>query len=62
MVNGIFSRADQLWLDFLDQQKLATLIKELLVVTQIPVLDWTNYSDDKMAQLNALLSRMRAHK
>jgi hypothetical protein len=26
------------------------------------VLDWTNYSDDKMAQLNALLSRMRAHK
>ncbi|MGO3490105.1 MAG: hypothetical protein ACTINH_01540 [Lactiplantibacillus plantarum] len=62
MVNGIFSRADQLWLDFLDQQKLATLIKELLVVTQIPVLDWTNYSDDKMAQLNALLSRMRAYK
>lgn len=62
VVNGIFSRADQLWLDFLDQQKLATLIKELLVVTQIPVLDWTNYSDDKMAQLNALLSRMRAHK
>lgn len=47
---------------FLDQQKLATLIKELLVVNRIPVLDWTNYSDDKMGQLNALLSRMRSHK
>ncbi|MBQ0835230.1 Rrf2 family transcriptional regulator [Lactiplantibacillus pentosus] len=62
VVNQIFSQADQLWLNFLAQQKLATLIKELLAVQQIPVLDWTNYSDDKMAQLNGLLARMRTNK
>ena len=62
VVNQIFSQADQLWLNFLAQQKLATLIKELLAVQQIPVLDWANYSDDKMAQLNGLLARMRTNK
>jgi len=59
VVNAIFAQADQLWLTFLSQQKIATLIKELLVVQVIPVLDWTNQSEDKMVQLNQLLTRMR---
>lgn len=62
VVNTIFSQADQLWLEFLDQQKIATLIKELLAVKEIPVLDWTNQSEDKMAQLNTILARLRADK
>lgn len=62
IVNAIFSQADQLWLDFLAKKKIAALIKQLLAVKQIPVLDWTNQSEDKMAQLNAILARLRANK
>ena len=47
VVNDIFAQADQRWLAFLAQQKLATLIKELLAVPQIPVLDWNNQTEDK---------------
>lgn len=62
VVNAIFSQADKLWLDFLGGQKIATLIKELLAVPQIPVLNWYNQSDDKMDELNQILTRMRADK
>lgn len=62
VVKDVFSQADRLWLEFLDQQKLATIIKELLAVKQIPVLNWTNESEDKMVELNRLLARMRADK
>ncbi|MFC6180640.1 Rrf2 family transcriptional regulator [Lactiplantibacillus daowaiensis] len=62
VVNAIFSQADQQWLAFLGQQKLATLIKELLAVPQIPVLDWNNQTEDKMAVLNHLLTHLRASK
>ncbi|MFC6165832.1 Rrf2 family transcriptional regulator [Lactiplantibacillus dongliensis] len=62
VVNAIFSQADQRWLDFLSQQKIATLIKELLVVPQIPVLDWNDQTVDKMGLLNDLLAHMRVNK
>ncbi|VDG17714.1 Rrf2 family transcriptional regulator [Lactiplantibacillus mudanjiangensis] len=62
VVNDIFAQADQRWLAFLAQQKLATLIKELLAVPQIPVLDWNNQTEDKMQVLNRLLTRLRQTK
>lgn len=62
VVNAIFSQADQRWLDFLSQQKIATLIKELLAVPQIPVLDWNDQTADKMGLLNDLLAHMRGNK
>ncbi|WP_379810771.1 RrF2 family transcriptional regulator [Lactiplantibacillus modestisalitolerans] len=62
IVSDLFAQADQRWLDFLAQQTLASLIKQLLMVETIPVLDWTDQSSDKMAQLNALLARMRRAK
>ncbi|MFC6294324.1 Rrf2 family transcriptional regulator [Lactiplantibacillus daoliensis] len=62
VVNGIFSQADQLWLEFLSGQKIAALIKDLLAVSQIPVLNWNNQSEDKMGQLNQILARMRTAK
>lgn len=62
VVNGIFSQADQLWLQFLSEQKIAALIKDLLAVSQIPVLNWNNQSEDKMSQLNQILARMRTAK
>ncbi|AVK64729.1 Rrf2 family transcriptional regulator [Lactobacillus sp. CBA3606] len=62
VVNAIFAQADERWLSFLAQQKIATLIKELLVVNQIPVLNWTNQSENKMAQLNEILAHLRPTK
>ncbi len=47
---------------FFGSKKIATLIKELLAVNEIPVLDWTNQSEDKMAQLNTILTRLRSVK